>query len=262
MKQRTYYQQVYWDELKATSASLGAPRDRASTDLARVFRQHLPHAVTILDVGCGNGSTYAPLLRQYARLYVGIDLSFHALQQAHRFQGVSTDLEQSLPFRPDQFDIIVCMEVLEHLFDPLSLLHHMREVLQPSGLLIVSVPNTAHISHRVRLLGGKFVAGGHPQTADTPWCDPHIRFFTRRALHAMLQAAGFHPIATYGIDTALLTSMPILSVVLARMFGREQTRLLSHQFDVLGHWWPTLFAGHLVVVSRYGGKRCSGNDTL
>ena len=253
MKQRTYYKQIYWDQLQAARA--GAPQSADIRDHIAVFRRHIAPSARVLDVGCGPGITYAPALRQYAGQYVGVDLSLHALRQAHqRLQGVQVDLEQPLPFAGAQFDAVVCMEVLEHLFDPAELLRHIRAVLKPAGILIVSVPNIAHIAHRVRLLGGKFVAGGHPQTADTPWCDAHIRFFTRRALLDLLRATAFVPVRTYGTATALLTGMPVLSVVLGRLLGRQRLHQISDWLHPLGYWWPDLFAGHLIVVAHYGDE--------
>lgn len=254
MNQRTYYQEVYWEQLQA--ARTGAPHPAPIADHIAVFRRHIPPSAAVLDVGCGAGITYAAALRQHVGQYVGVDLSLQALGQAHQqgIQGVQVDLAQPLPFAPAQFDAVVCMEVLEHLFDPAGLLGHIRTVLQPRGVLIVSVPNIAHLAHRIRLLGGKFVAGGAPQTADTPWCDPHIRFFTRRALQDLLCATGFTPVRTYGTATALLTSMPLLSGGLARLLGRQRLHRISDWFHPLGSWWPTLFAGHLIMVAHYDDK--------
>lgn len=206
----------------------------------------------MLDVGCGAGGPYAQALARQAGLYAGVDLSRSALLQRGRggLQGLQADLERPLPFAPGSFDAAVCFEVLEHLFDPAALLSDIHRVLKPGGILIASVPNIAHLPQRLRLLGGKFVAGGHPGTADTPWCDPHIRFFTVRSLHDLLARSGFRVIELAGTSTAFLTSMPVISVALARALGRERVRRASAWFEPLGRLWPALFAGHLIVVAH------------
>lgn len=250
MKHREYYGQVYWDQLR--SSSLALERKEVIGGLREALVQYLLPAETVLDIGCGDAAHYDEEFQQRVKLHVGIDLSFLALSKARRvgLHGVVSDLEYPLPFSSGVFEGIVCKEVLEHLFDPHSLLLEMHRVLKPRGILTVTVPNIAHFSHRLRLLGGKFVAGGHPDTADTPWCDAHIRFFTRRSLHELLTVSGFRPLEVIGEGTALLTSMPILSVLLACTLGRSRVEHISNFFNPLGRWWPNLFAGHLVVVAR------------
>jgi SAM-dependent methyltransferase len=163
MKQRDYYKSFYWDEMRLASPSSSTPN--SLFHMRKIFIEQLPAAGVILDVGCGRG-TNGQFVQLPQQSYLGIDLSFLALRQA-REKNLTTalaDLEQPLPFPSEEFAGAICMEVLEHLFDPRSLLEESLRILKPRGVLIVSVPNIAHHSHRLRLLGGKFVAGGHPDT--------------------------------------------------------------------------------------------------
>jgi len=250
MNSQRYYRQTYWDEKRPDH--LAQAQDRQVQDLRQILSCHLPPSATVIDIGCGDGTYYGAVVRQHARLHVGVDISASALQRARQvhLQGVILDLQQPLPFRSETFEAAVCIDVLEHLFDPEGLLRQVRTALKREGLVIASVPNIAHLPHRLRLLGGKFVAGGLAETAETPWSDPHIRFFTVRSLSDLLQAAGYRPSRVYGINAALLTRMPILSILLARVFGRSRAKRLSERLEPLGRTWPNLLAGKLVAVAQ------------
>lgn len=54
------------------------------------------------------------------------------------------------------FDVITLVDVLEHLKDPIALLHRLERLLAPQGRLLLSVPNVAHASVRLELLNGQF----------------------------------------------------------------------------------------------------------
>lgn len=250
MKLQEYYEDTYWNEhrSKTTVTQPGKQIERIKEILAR----HLPESASVLDVGCGDGSIYGRFIQPCARMYVGTDLSLTALHLACQvgLQGVLCNIERSLPFQSGSFAAAICMEVLEHLFDPVSLLQEIERVSIPGSLIVVSVPNIAHLPHRLRLLAGKFVAGGLPATADTPWCDPHIRFFTIRSLRDMLLAADLTLVGIYGANTALLTTMPVVSVLFNRVLGRQRFVHVSEFFEPLGYIWPTLFAGRLIAVAQ------------
>jgi 2-polyprenyl-3-methyl-5-hydroxy-6-metoxy-1,4-benzoquinol methylase len=83
------------------------------------------------------------------------------------------------------FDAIVFGDVLEHLADPACVLTLARRCLSPGGVIIVSVPNIAHWTVRLRLLFGRF------EYRDGGIMDAtHLRWFTRKTLLAMLAHAG------------------------------------------------------------------------
>lgn len=248
MKRRDYYEQTYWDRVRRSRPS--AERRNAGK-LAKILTLYLPESAKILDIGCGDGSG-ANIVQMPVSAYVGIDLSMTALKRARQVdvRPVMADVGLPIPFESAGFNVALCTEVLEHLFDPETLLDEVHRLLEPEGVLLISVPNIAHFPHRIRLLGGKFVAGGDPSTADRPWRDPHIRFFTRQALVNLLNSTGFSPVRTYGLGTSLLTGMPILSVLLARLFGPRTVERLSDVFEPLGRWWPSLFAGHILVIAK------------
>ena len=101
----------------------------------------------ILDVGCGEGFQIS-YISQSSTNVVGIDLSMERLKEARKrlkrpdFLCASSE---SLPFKPQIFNRILCLELLEHLQDPSETLEEIEFVLKEAGTLIVSVPYKEHI---------------------------------------------------------------------------------------------------------------------
>jgi SAM-dependent methyltransferase len=95
----------------------------------------------LLDIGCG----YGYLLERFRdrfRLF-GMDISEHgALQAQNRLPGSQVkagDVQQGIPF-PEKFQVILMINVVEHLTDPRSGLSRVRDALQPGGICVVHLP--------------------------------------------------------------------------------------------------------------------------
>lgn len=101
------------------------------------------HASSILDVGCGEGYTIDYLLRANGRLRIqGVDYDWPALRQARaKHPGVLFQLAdiRRLPYGSASFDLVLCLEVLEHLAEPVPALEELRRVCGQRS--VISVPN-------------------------------------------------------------------------------------------------------------------------
>ena len=118
------------------------------------------------------------------------------------------DVADAVVGRSDRFDAIVFGDVLEHLDDPLSTLRSATASLVPGGLVLVSVPNVAHLFVRLSLLLGHF------DYADRGILDrTHLRFFTRRSFARFLAEAGLV------LDELTATPVPLPLVVPPRFHG-------------------------------------------
>lgn len=101
------------------------------------------HADSILDVGCGEGYTVDYLLRGNGQLRIqGLDYDWPAVRQARaKHPGVLFQLADisRLPYASASFDLVLCLEVLEHLVEPLPALEELRRVT--GRRCLISVPN-------------------------------------------------------------------------------------------------------------------------
>ena len=208
------YYDAYW------SKDGFRPTGRRFPELAAFVDDH-PERTTWLDVGCGDGLTAGPLLRERGRTYVGVDVSLTAIEQA-RANGLDArhvDDAQHLPFPDSTFDAALVIEVFEHLFEPQKAAAEVLRVLKPGGLLFATVPNSAYWRRRTELLLiGRFDPNGDDRSIDEPWRDPHIRFFTPRTLARMLRSCGFDNVSASGYAGAWLADFPRVG---ARLEGRS-----------------------------------------
>jgi 2-polyprenyl-6-hydroxyphenyl methylase/3-demethylubiquinone-9 3-methyltransferase len=118
----------------------------------------------ILDVGCGGGILAEAMASAGARV-TGIDLSEKALgvAQLHRLEsGVSVDYrltaaEALAAESPARFDIVTCMEMLEHVPDPCSIVKACAVLAKPGGTLVFSTLNRNPKSYVFAILGAEYL---------------------------------------------------------------------------------------------------------
>jgi 2-polyprenyl-3-methyl-5-hydroxy-6-metoxy-1,4-benzoquinol methylase len=125
------------------------------------------------------------------------------------------------------FDRIVLGDVLEHLPNPLQALERLNPALREDGKFIISVPNVAHVTVRLKLLMGHF------EYTDRGILDrTHQRFFTRKSFHALLQAAGLRVESIWATPAPVQLDIPWTQ---ARMFAplHELHRLACSLFQGL-----------------------------
>lgn len=149
----------------------------------------------VLEIGCGGGGTLAWLKEAgRANWVAGIELSAEAAAIARPrvdalYEG---DVDQHLSqFEPGSLDLILCLDVLEHLVDPWVTLKQLKILLQPGGHIIVSLPNIRHYSVLLPLL-----FSGRWKYSDAGIMDrTHLRFFSHDTAIELLQNAGLKAIA-------------------------------------------------------------------
>lgn len=148
------------------------------------FVRGLPPVPRALDLGCGDGRL-TPELR--AERVTGADPSRVALERARRRapEGDWVELtpDEALPFPDGAFDLVLCVETLEHVKDVQRLLSEVRRVLVPGGRLAVTTPAHGRSTALAVLLRGF-------ESLFDPF-SPHLRFFTARSLRGALDGLGF-----------------------------------------------------------------------
>ncbi|HEV8552746.1 MAG TPA: bifunctional 2-polyprenyl-6-hydroxyphenol methylase/3-demethylubiquinol 3-O-methyltransferase UbiG [Casimicrobiaceae bacterium] len=117
-----------------------------------------------LDVGCGGGILAEAMATAGAKV-IGIDLSDKALSVARLHQlesGVEVDYrlitaETLAADQPGSFDIVTCMELLEHVPDPASTIAACATLVKPGGLVVFSTINRNPKAYLVAVIGGEYL---------------------------------------------------------------------------------------------------------
>ena len=153
----------------------------------------------VLDVGCGGGILSEALAERGASV-LGIDLAESALQaaEAHRAgQAVEYRLESSreTAARGEVFDVVTCMEMLEHVADPAAVLRDIHALLKPGGWAFFSTINRTLKARLGAVYAAEYLLHLVPQgTHQYDW------FIKPAELSRMAERAGLTPIAFCGMD--------------------------------------------------------------
>jgi SAM-dependent methyltransferase len=96
----------------------------------------------LLDLGCGYQATLLRALVPYCASGLGVDVRISAeARSVEKLSFIESSIEAALPeLEEGRFDVVLLISVLEHLWEPLSILEHCRRVLRPGGVLFVNVP--------------------------------------------------------------------------------------------------------------------------
>lgn len=178
----------------------------------RIFR-HYCHRGSVLDVGCSTGAFLFQLRTRFPDCYslTGIDVTSAALDHAEGL-GIPV-LRQSyldLDAKRMTWDAITFWAVIEHIAEPRQFLAKTLELLNPSGLCFVLVPNLRSLA--VRLLGAKY-----------RYIMPdHVNYFTASTLRALTEQVG-------GFQVEQVTSTHFNPIVIAQDFKGGMDRVSDEQ---------------------------------
>jgi 2-polyprenyl-6-hydroxyphenyl methylase / 3-demethylubiquinone-9 3-methyltransferase len=149
-----------------------------------------------LDVGCGAGLLAEPLARLGAEV-TGLDAAAELIAAAREHAKAS---ELQINYRAGElielegrFDLITCMEVIEHVADPAAFVRALAERLAPDGLLVMSTPNATGWSKLLTITLAEGIGQIPRGTHDFD------KFITPERLKAMLQEAGLKCLDVEGI---------------------------------------------------------------
>src|SRR6056297_664237 len=153
----------------------------------------------LLDIGCGGGLLSEPMARLGADV-VGADAAPRniPIAQVHAEQsGLDIDYRhttaEDMAARGERFDVVLNMEVVEHVPDPLAYLTACHDLLRPGGLHICSTINRNPKSFAMAIVGAEYVMRWLPKGTHE-WS----KFITPDELFALLAQAGLDPVDRKG----------------------------------------------------------------
>lgn len=238
------FYESYW------SAAGFNPRVALSPGLHRLLTR-IPTSSSCLDVGCGDGSQYGTWLSNRVSSYIGVDVSQTALDLANSNGLLTRHVADasSLPFSDQTFDVVLLIDVIEHLSFPLPALVEARRVLRPGGFIFLTTPNIAYWRRRTDMFFlGRWNPLGDPLAVQQPWRDPHIRFFTLPALRRMIRSAHLTVSDSGAIEGSFAGDFPWIG---ARLRKEEASPVYRH----LRRRLPSLFGYRLYAFATNPLKR-------
>lgn len=186
----------------------------------------------ILDVGSGAGATLRELSRYGSA--VGIDISRRAVDYCQRrgCRKIVLVGEEELPFPDNCFDLVVALDVIEHLEDDGKALAEYGRILKPGGSLLLTVP------------AYRWLWSWHDEV------NHHRRRYSRRVLRDTLEGSGFTTSRLSYFSTYLL---PL--IVLVRLIEKANARLFNLRKEEFAFRIPGAFINRVLSAIYSSEKR-------
>lgn len=184
----------------------------------------------VIDFGCATGY-FAQLLKSEGCRVVGVEVNPNAAHIAEQYceRVIVADLDViSIPsiFPEEKFDVVVFGDVLEHLRDPWHVLGEAKQILEPGGYVVASIPNVAHGAVRLALLQGRF------EYAELGLLDnTHLRFFTRKTVQELFGRSGYVIDVIDRTTVSPLSDSPLVPRVDREMLSAELIRQVEQAED-------------------------------
>ena len=168
------------------------------------IQSYLPLAgKRVLDVGCGGGILSDAMARKGAQV-TGIDLATKALRvaQLHALEAATPNVqyreisaEAMAEQEPASFDAVTCMEMLEHVPDPASVVRACSRLVKPGGWVFISTINRNAKSFLFAIVGAEYVLNLLPRGTHE-----YMKFIRPSELAAHCRAAGLDAVGSRGME--------------------------------------------------------------
>lgn len=191
----------------------------------------------VLEVGCATGYMGQYLKEKCGCELVGVELDPESANKAnpHYKQIIVGDISESktlFSLNLEQFDVILCSNILEHTLKSQEILEKLKSFLKPEGYFVIAFPNIAHWSIRLNLLLGKF-----DYSEKGILDESHVRFFTLKTAWELFESAGLK-IEVFGFDwdngitklDGFLRRIPMIGPKFLRFFYSLRPTLFGYQF--------------------------------
>ncbi len=167
----------------------------------------------VLDVGCGGGILSEAMARSGADV-TGIDLAdkslkiarLHGLESGVKVEYRKVPVEELAAEQPSQYDVVTCMEMLEHVPDPASIVRACSTLVKPGGWVFFSTLNRNAKSFVFAIIGAEYVLRLLPRGTHT-----YDQFIKPSELSAAARGAALEPVSMRGMEYNPITQIYSLS---------------------------------------------------
>lgn len=210
------------------------------TQIRNEIQELLPQKLgNVLDVGCGNGTTSSWLKSLGCERTIGIEFDPDAVVEAQKVMDLvyQANIEGSLDFlneHNNKIDLLLLMDILEHIRDPWGTLTDFRDLISTHGCVIASIPNVRNLKVVLPL-----VFKGSWNYASAGILDrTHLRFFTKKSIIELFNSSGYDvvsikgtgPTSWYRVKSKAGYLLYFLNIICCGLL----TQFITHQY--LRYW--------------------------
>jgi 2-polyprenyl-3-methyl-5-hydroxy-6-metoxy-1,4-benzoquinol methylase len=150
----------------------------------------IPQKAKVLDIGCSSGNFGAVLIERKSCVVDGVELDIDDAKKAAKvlssIKMLNIETDDISEIEDKYYDVVYFGDVIEHLVNPVAALKRVKSKLKPGGSVIFSIPNMAHMSVRLMLMGGKFDYGNTGLLDKT-----HLHFYDLDEITRVFSSAGY-----------------------------------------------------------------------
>lgn len=157
------------------------------------YKEKLPlDGIKILDVGCGGGLISMPLAQMGAQV-TGVDANEHNVNAASKYAKDNkihvelkhTTVEKFLPKVKPAYDVVISLEVMEHVANPKEFVQNLTKLIKPGGMIILSTINRTLKSYIYAIVMAEYILGWVPKKTHD-----HKKFIKPSELTKMINDTG------------------------------------------------------------------------
>ena len=169
-----------------------AARSHIISELSNFKNKYKILNKNVLELGCGLGQNLE--IFKNDNTVLGVE-GLEDVAEKTRSYGIPVNV-YNLEFplteiEPQSYDVILCLDVLEHLINPYELTKEIHRILKDDGIAIINVPNHFDWRGRIKILFGSDIDTKNFFPNSEEWNIEHIRFFTYKGFSKMLSNADF-----------------------------------------------------------------------
>ncbi|MBY0383839.1 methyltransferase domain-containing protein [bacterium] len=186
---------------QAVQQSLGISHGNIYKKVMDVIKTYGPENGQLLDFGAGQGDFLKNMKRAaFQFMYHGVDLMYSKVEGVNWYVQ---DLNKKLQFKDGQFDVVTCIEVIEHLENPRKIIRELSRALKPEGLLVITTPNNESWRSII-----SYIFRGHFVSFTETSYPAHITALNQTDLYRILQECGFTRMEVVYTDVGMVPSLP------------------------------------------------------